>query len=232
MPVGVVVTAMTTAPARVDVTMMYLIHDALRRDLDRMEDGLHGLASMAAGPRRRALIAALRRTWSDFDHYLDEHHRTEEEQLWPMVRKACPLVGELLDDLEGEHAGLEPLITESRTSIEHALTSYPTFEDATRAADIVGALRGEVRAHLKHEEEAVVPYIEEHLGAEWAAFEERQRRESGRPGLIRFLPWVLDDADPIRVDSVRDHVPGAVFAVINGLLVRRRQRVLTALREF
>lgn len=231
MRMGVVMTAMTTASARADVTMMYLIHDALRRDLDRLEDGLHRLAATSAGPSRRALIAALQRTWSDFEHYLHEHHRTEDEQLWPMLRKACPLTGELLDEFEGERAALGPLISASRNAIEQALTSYPTFEDATRAADIVGALRGEVRANLKHEEEAAVPYIEEHLGVMWAAFEERQRRGSGRSGLVRFLPWLLDDADPVRADSVRDRVPGAVFAVINGLLLRRRQRALAALRE-
>ena len=31
---------MTALKTRADVTMMYLIHDAFRRDLDRLEDGL------------------------------------------------------------------------------------------------------------------------------------------------------------------------------------------------
>ena len=217
--------------SRADVTMMYLIHDAIRRDLDRLEDGLHQLASMHAGPRRRALIAALDRTWADLDHYLHEHHATEDEQLWPLLRKACPLTGELLDDLTAEHAAIEPLVRDCRSAIALALTSYPTFEDATRAADATGALRGELRAHLAHEEDAAVPYVIVHLGEQWPAFEARQRKDAGLSGLTRFLPWVLDDADVVRADWVRDHVSAPVHLVVTGVFLRRRQRTVMPVRE-
>ena len=223
-------TAMTTT-SRADVTMMYLIHDAIRRDLDRLEDGLHQLASMHAGPRRRALVGALERTWADLDDYLHEHHATEDELLWPMLRRHCPLTGELLDELEGQHAALTPLVRDCRSAMTRALTSYPTFEDATRAADIVGALRGELRAHLAHEEAAAMPYIVDHLGPHWDAFEARQRKAAGVSGLTRFLPWVLDDADVVRGDWVRDRLSAPTFALVSGVFLRRRQRVLVPLRE-
>lgn len=233
-PVGVArmltVTAMTTT-SRTDVTMMYLIHDAIRRDLDRLEDGLHQLASMHAGPRRRALVAALERTWSDLDHYLHHHHVSEDEHLWPLLRRACPLTSELLDDLQGEHAAVETLVRDCRSAMARALTSYPTFEDATRAADAMGALRDVLRAHLSHEEDAALPYVIDHLSAQWPAFEAQQRRDSGLSGLTRFLPWVLDDADVVRADWMRDQVPAAVFAVVSVVFLRRRQRTLGPLRE-
>jgi iron-sulfur cluster repair protein YtfE (RIC family) len=217
--------------SRADVTMMYLIHDAIRRDLDRLEDGLHQLASMHAGPRRRALIAALDRTWSDLDHYLREHHLTEDEQLWPLLREACPLTGELLVELQAEHAAIEPLVNDCRSATAWALTPYPTFEDATRAADAMGALRGELRAHLAHEEEAAVPYVIVHLGEQWPGFEARQRKEAGLSGLTRFLPWLLDDADVVRADWVRDRVSAPVHALVTGVFLRRRQRTIMPLRE-
>jgi hypothetical protein len=211
--------------------MMYLIHDAIRRDLDRLEDGLHQLASMHAGPGRRAVINALDRSWADLDRYLHEHDTAEDTFLWPAVRHACPLTGELLGELEGEHAALQPLMRACRSAMVRALTYYPTFEDATRAADAMGALRGQLRAHLQHEEGAVLPYVVDHLGPEWwAAFEARQRKQVGRSELTRFLPWVLDDADPVRADWLRDQVRTPVFAA-GSLFLRRRQRRVAALRE-
>jgi hypothetical protein len=220
--------AQTSQASRADVTMTYLIHDAIRRDLDRLEDGLHQLASMHAGPRRRALIGALERTWADLDHYLDEHYASEDEWLWPLLRRHCPQVGELLAELSGEHATIEPLVGECRSAMARALTSYPTFEDATRAADVTGALRGELRTHLAHVADAALPYVVEHLGGRWPAFMVRQR---GMAGLTRFLPWVLDDADIVRADWVRDQVAAPVHAVVSGVFLRRRQRTLEPLRE-
>jgi hypothetical protein len=217
--------------SRADVTMMYLIHDAIRRDLDRLEDGLHQLASMPSGPRRRALIGALDRTWADLDYHLHKHDATEDERLWPSLRKACPLTGELIDDLQAEHARIEPLVRECRSATVHALTSYPTFEDATRAADAMGALRGELRAHLAHEEDAAVPYVMVHLGEQWPAFEAQMRKDAGLSGLTRFLPWLLDDADVVRADWLRDRVPAPVHVVVTGVFLRRRQRTVMPLRE-
>jgi hemerythrin-like domain-containing protein len=211
--------------------MMYLIHDAIRRDLDRLEDGLHQLASMHAGPARRAMISALDRTWADLDRYLHKHHAAEDAWLWPALRRACPLTGELLDELECEHAAGEPLTRACRSAMIRALTYYPTFEDATRAADAMGALRGELRAHLQHEESAALPYVVDHLGtAWWDVFEARQRKEAGRSGLTRFLPWILDDADPVRADWLRDQVRTPVYAA-GAIFLRRRQRRVAVLRE-
>ena len=218
-----------TTSSRADVTMMMLIHDAIRRDLDRLEDGLHLLASMAAGPRRRALISTLDRAWAEFDRYLQQHHAIEEGLLWPMLRRACPLTGELLDELEGEHTAIERLVRQCRSGLTRALTSYPTFEDASRAADAVGALRSELRIHLSHEEDAALPYVIDHLGEQWPAFEERQRRDAGFSALTRFLPWVLDDADPVRADWLQDRLPRPIFAAARGVFLRRRLRWLNPL---
>ena len=113
-----------------------------------------------------------------------------------------------------------------------SLTSYPTFEDASRAADAVGGLRGELRAHLEHEETGVLPYVVDHLGAQWDEFERRQRKEAGLAGLTRFMPWLLDDADPVRADWLRDRLPAPVFAMVSGVFLRRRRRALTALHGF
>ena len=90
------------------------------------------------------------------------------------------MTGELLEDMEAEHAAIEPLVGESRSAVARALTSYPTFEDASRAADAIGGLRTELRDHLEHEEFEALPYIVDHLGEHWATFEEGQRKAAGR----------------------------------------------------
>jgi hypothetical protein len=223
-------TSLTTAP-RADVTMMYLIHDAIRRDLDRLEDGLHRLAALHAGPKRRALIGALDRTWGDFDQYLHHHHTVEDERLWPLLRKVCPMTGELLEDMHAEHAAIDPLVGDVRSTLSRALTSYPTFEDASRAADAVGGLRTELRDHLEHEEFEALPYIVDHLGEHWPKFEEDQRKASGRGGLNRFLPWVLDDADPVRADWLRDQLPAPIFHLVSGVFLRRRRRAVAPFND-
>ncbi len=227
---GVAMKAIATP--RADVTMMYLIHDGFRRDLDRLEDGMHLLASMHAGPGRRSLVGALERCWADFDHYLNHHHTIEDDRLWPLLRRLAPMTGELLEDMEAEHAAIGPLVRECRAAVALALTPYPTFEDAGRAADAVGALRGDLLEHLEHEESGVLPYVVDHLGEHWDAFEQRQRKEAGLAGLTRFMPWLLDDADPVRADWLRDRLPAPVFAMVSGMFLRRRRRALVGLHRF
>jgi hypothetical protein len=62
-----------------DVTMMFVVHNALRRDLDRMQ----AAAAQADDPAART---ALRAGWATFSRYLSVHHTAEDEMLWPPMR--------------------------------------------------------------------------------------------------------------------------------------------------
>src|SRR5207247_10413920 len=112
----VAMTVTTTSP-RADVTLMYLVHDAVRRDLDLLADGLHRLAALPAGPARRAVIRALRRCWADLDRFLHEHHAAVTGRLWPLLRRYCPMTGELLADLSAEHAAISRLMHDCRKAM-------------------------------------------------------------------------------------------------------------------
>ncbi|MDH4363276.1 MAG: hemerythrin domain-containing protein, partial [Acidimicrobiia bacterium] len=72
-----------TAPA--DTTMMRIVHDALRRDLERVRIVLDADPPPAA--RQRAAIARHLRWMLAF---LDAHHRSEDEGLYPVVRQRAP----------------------------------------------------------------------------------------------------------------------------------------------
>ena len=62
-----------------DVTMMYVVHKAFRRELARMQ----AAAAQADNPR---LHQALRDSWTTFNQYLTIHHTAEDEMLWPPMR--------------------------------------------------------------------------------------------------------------------------------------------------
>ena len=169
-----------------DMTMMFAIHDALRRDL--------------------AAVATMRtRTegWDLFERMLDRHHTIEDDSLWPVVREA--VAGEpdnlaLLDDMATEHAAIGPLLAAVDAALAHG-------DSASQArADLDEKLRG----HLTHEEEAAVPLINDALTEEqWIAFGKTSAEQIG-PDMPRFLPWVLDGADDDRTAAVLAVMPEPV----------------------
>ena len=67
---------------RNDVTMMYAVHDALRRELDRIA---RVTARTDDDPKQVLRTAA---GWEMFKSYLHVHHTTEDELLWPPLRKS------------------------------------------------------------------------------------------------------------------------------------------------
>ncbi len=88
----------------IEFTMMYATHDAFRRDLGRLEE------ASAAG---KAGTAGVRAGWENFRTQLLLHHSVEDSLLWPAVRRAVPGRPRdlaLLDEMEAEHARLDPLL--------------------------------------------------------------------------------------------------------------------------
>lgn len=172
-------------PAAVpDLTMMILVHNAFRRDLNR----LRIIATDAVTDP--AALAALRTTWQTFSEYLLIHHTAEDETLWPILRER---LGDrtdraaLLTDMVDEHAQLDPLLATVTADLAEGHTAaLPMRFD--RLAEIL-------TAHLDHEESAALPLIRETLTPrQWKAFGDDQRRRVGITGGARFFPWLLDGA--------------------------------------
>lgn len=92
--------------------MMYVTHDAFRRDLGRFT------AASAAGTAHSPGVCA---GWENFKAQLLLHHSVEDTHLWPRVRRAAaglPSGLALLDEMEAEHAQIDPLLT----AVDDALT--------------------------------------------------------------------------------------------------------------
>jgi hemerythrin-like domain-containing protein len=181
---------------RPDVTMMFVVHNALRRDLARMQ----AAAAQADDPVART---AIRAGWVTFSRYLTVHHTAEDQMLWPPLHSQLgdrPDKTDLLVEMADEHSRLDPVVREIDDSLAQGSPSHLVALFAELAAVLTG--------HLEHEEAAALPLVQETLTMrEWKAFSDDQRRRIGLNGAGWFFPWLLDDTPPGTRDKVLGSVP-------------------------
>ncbi len=178
---------------RVDFTLMYAAHDAFERDLRRLTTAV--VAGRGADPATRA-------GWATLKNQLHIHHTVEDVALWPPLRKKAvrPAEVEVLDAMEAEHAGIDPLL--ARIDAAFAASDRPVLADVT--VEFAAAMQ----AHMHHEEQKALPLVEQHLGPEgWGAFLDAIRQRQGLRGGAEFLPWLLDDASPEKANRVLHSLP-------------------------
>jgi iron-sulfur cluster repair protein YtfE (RIC family) len=201
---GGTVTVETTAEAwrrrtaqsgRVDFTMMYVAHDAFRRDLARLVDAAK--AGTAGSPEAKA-------TWAMFSRQLHTHHEAEDASLWPRVRatRLSNADEALLDAMEDEHDRLDPLL-------ERLDASFAGDEPDLLALDELALL---LETHMRHEETEALPLVERAIGqAGWDGFGRAIRTaQGGLKAGAAYLPWVLDGApDPARARVLKVLPPPA-----------------------
>src|SRR6266704_15457 len=92
---------------KLDMSMMFAMHDALRRELGQVGR----IAKLRDDDPAGLLRAAL--GWELFKKFLLVHHRSEDDALWPALRgRVAQQPGRvaLVDALEAEHARIEPLL--------------------------------------------------------------------------------------------------------------------------
>jgi len=167
----------------VDFTMMYVAHDAFNRDLRRL---------IAAGDAGQGLSPAAILTWRSFSKQLHTHHTAEDTALWPRLHEAVtdPVELQVLEEMEAEHASLDPRLDQLDAAIEAG--------DAGVFAGELEALARGLSRHMIHEEQAALPLLERRTGrAGWDAFTKEIRgQQGGLKGAAEYLPWILDDATP------------------------------------
>lgn len=184
----------TGAQSQLDFTMMYAVHDAFRRDLALL---------VSAADRRTGSLRAFKEGWTTFTYYLNIHHTAEDSTLWPPVRGKIgsdPDRNRLLDEMEAEHAVLDPLVAAIDTQLASGDTSR-LREDAEQLCEAL-------MAHLDHEEEEGLPLVRDVVSVkEWDTFGEEQRRQVGTKGAASFFPWLLDGAPAGTEQKVLGLVP-------------------------
>lgn len=189
---------MTTGRTKLDMTMMYAVHDALRRDLREIE----AIARTAGDDPRRTLRTAA--GWELFKRFLHVHHSTEDIAVWPVMEvkltgRAADLA--LLRAMEQEHARIDPVLER----IDDALADRDHGHE--RLADLADLLMAELSGHLVHEESQALRLIDDVLSEqEWERFAELHRDRIGADG-PRYMPWVLEQGDPNRVAAIVNRFP-------------------------
>ncbi|MDX6757907.1 MULTISPECIES: hemerythrin domain-containing protein [Streptomyces] len=169
-----------------DLTLMYAMHEALRRDLAHL-DRITTAADI--DPR---LVMATAAGWKLFKKALRAHHSAEDDALWPSLRTHLPGSPKdlaLLEVMEAEHAAIDTVIQ----AIDDVLTDPGV--DPLRLGQLTDALTRGLAGHLKHEEDAALPLIRRVLTAEqWGHFGQVHAQHIGQDAPL-LLPWLLDGAD-------------------------------------
>lgn len=186
-----------------DMSMMFAMHDALRRELVQVA----GIASRQDDDPGKLLRAAL--GWELFKKFLLVHHQTEDDTLWPALR-AC-VAGQpdriaVADALEAEHSVIEPLLTAIDATAADPDYGYQRF------GDIVDELTTKLTAHLAHEETDGLALIDASLTPQqWRHF---AQVHSGRLGgdAPMYMPWLLNGASPQMLETILGNFPPPLLA--------------------
>ena len=188
---------------QLDVSMMFAMHDALRRELVQVAR----IASRTGDHPGQLLRAAL--GWELFKKFLLVHHQSEDDTLWPALRARVaghPDRVALADALEAEHAVIEPLLTAIDAAAADPDYGYQRF------GDIIDELSAKLTAHLTHEEADGLPLIDASLTPQqWQHFAQ-VHSERNLPDAARYMPWLLNGASPQTLDAVLGKFPPPLLA--------------------
>jgi len=178
------------APAGpVDLSMMYVLHHAFRRDLTAFAAAAKDLPLSD----RRAWRALARR-WELFATALHHHHGGEDSGLWPLLLERADHAGrQVLIAMEAEHSEIDPLLESCAAGLAR-LAQAP--DPDARAALVVRLVAGKesLSRHMAHEERDALPLVQRLMSdAEWHQLEEDHFRPARLPvcTLLRLVPWVM-----------------------------------------
>lgn len=185
-----------------DMSGMLAIHQALRRDLER----LGRLAARPDGDPARLLRAAV--GWEYFKTFLVAHHTAEDRALWPTLRQAVaasPDQVAVADALEEEHSVIEPLLKAIDAAADPGGADPGAGQQ--RFADIIDELIAKLSAHLAHEETDGFALIDAALTpAQWQHFAS-VNADLVRPETPNYVPWLLGEADQQTRDAFLGKLP-------------------------
>jgi hypothetical protein len=188
-----------------DTRVMGIVHRALRRDLHRLRAELT-LAPFPRGDARTRL--AEHAAW--LMRFLHDHHTSEDQGLWPLVRgkDPGPQALALLDSLEADHAAIDPAIT----AFTKTARRYGAGDDDPSREELVMRLDDLCQVllpHLAREEDEGMPLVAANLSdAEWRRWD---HEHNIKPRSFRRLAtegnWLLDGLDGERARLFEQLVP-------------------------
>lgn len=208
----------------IDMQMMYLLHHAFRRDLDRFAEAVR-----ATPVDDRRTWRLLGERWELFAEVLHKHHTAEDDLIWPVVTRLGSAEDVLvLEAMESEHREIDPLLEACATGFRRL--GHRADEDTRAALAVrVCAVRESLRRHLAHEESSAIAIIQRTVGPEqWEAID-REIGEGYTFGFaVRVVPWVAHDVprEALRRVFAQIETPfRMIWRLSRGRFARREARV-------
>jgi hemerythrin-like domain-containing protein len=183
--------------------MMGVVHDALRRDLNRLRTALT-TKPYPDGDRKQALTAHV--TW--LMHFLHEHHTGEDTGLYPMVRAKNASAAELLDSMDADHKRIDPAMGKFSAASEQWGASS---DDSARVALLTALddLEQVLLPHLEREENEMMPVVSASIThRDWHTWDQQTNiKPKPMPKLAEEGNWLLDGLTGERRDLLLHEVP-------------------------
>lgn len=209
----------------VDMTMMYVMHHAFRRDLAAFA------AAIPATPvSDRAAWEAMLERWTGFATVLHHHHSGEDAGLWPLLLQHVDAAGDTagratLEAMEAEHDLIDPLLSACAEGLQ-AIAAGGTADLRAALAVRMVATRDSLGRHLAHEETDAITLMQRHLtAADWCRVEKEHFK--GRVSLRELVfgvPWAAKGV-PAEVRERAFSAAGPAFKVLWFLTRRRFDRL-------
>lgn len=183
---------------------MVVVHKGFRREFGQ---GSSWVRRVTPGDTRQASVV--------FGHFtrafetLHHHHVAEDVVLWPLLRQRAVGHEALLDEMESQHAGIDPALARARSTGQRWVATGDAAErDAF--ADSLDALARGLLAHLDQEEAEILPLAQQHLSeAEWARLSEHAIGHTPKMDLLMGIGGILEDADSDERAMMLSVMPGA-----------------------
>lgn len=188
-----------------------LMHVAMRRDAGRL--------GRAAGAVTASSVPAVASWWQLVRGAIDWHHHSEDEVLWPELRRRVRGFSVREAAIRGDH----DILDAAMEAVSAALTRRG-LPDLPGAAARFGTVLVE---HLRAEEQLVFPVFATELTPQEYLAIERQVVATAPARVMAYLqPWMFDGADRRAVASVSATIPPPVRLVGGTVLRWRYERVV------
>lgn len=184
-----------TATGALDLSAVYVIHHAIRRDMQDFNE-IVPITSLTNTDR----WAALERRWADLSTAVGHHCRVEDEHMWPAIRQA---LGEedtsaraILEDMSSSHREVANLMRAAALGFS-VMARTPGLDVRDRLVAAIRAARDAMCDHLTHEEQAALPLMQRHVSlSRWKAAMRAAGKEYGVADLRFAVPWSAHEIPP------------------------------------
>jgi iron-sulfur cluster repair protein YtfE (RIC family) len=208
-----------------DVSDMYTVHRAFRREFGLMPQLVRGVA--AGNTARAAVLADHGRRILTGLHY---HHSGEDELLWPKLLDRCPPDEELIHRMEGQHSQVESC-TERLTAALDRWEAEARPAVTTEVADTFAELADVLFLHLGEEEQNILPLAARHVSQEeWHQLGEHGFGQMAKSELPLMFWMVVEDATPQEAAEMYANVPLPVRILLKTVFARKYRRYVAKVR--